>query len=177
MSDLHIETAHFLMRLMRPGDENATWQSWLANPQIMATVNARPAKRSMDELRQFLTVMALQQKAVIGIYEKPDNRLRGVLEAQFDQRQKSVSMSLLDDWQAREIEAALGECEAALLTYLHTRFGAAKFAMVLPATSQRIALALQKAGWQCEGTLRAEFPSATGHGRIDAWAYGKCLSL
>jgi hypothetical protein len=176
VADFRIETTNYFLRVLRPGDENPAWQSWLADPLLMAQVNAKPARRSLSELKQYLIVMTAQKKAVVGVFNRQTAQLRAILEMQFDQRNRSVFISAIGDFRAEEWPAAFQEVDTPLLARLKDLFEVGRVSMTIPATYTDLIPALLGAGWTEEGTLRSEFPSVQAHARVDAKVFGKAIT-
>ena len=174
---LLIETDSYLLKLMRPGDETQAWKDCLADPALMAKINGRPSNRSLLELRDYLAVMNAQRKAVIGLYEKNATKHIGVIEMQFDERHKSISLTHLIFRTSDNFSTLITEIDPPLVSYFSDRFRIAKFSTVVPASYRQLIDALPAVGWTREGLLREEFPSTGGHGRIDAVVLGKTQDI
>ncbi len=99
---LRFETADFIVRSLVIGDETEEWGGWLEDPKRAAMLNAIPGRRSLADLRKYISGFDRRDRHLFGLFLKPENRLIGIRTVEIDRKRRAFNVHMLvgssDDW-------------------------------------------------------------------------------
>ena len=175
MATIEIQTQNYQLLLLRPEMVTDAWVSWVSNSALMRQVNARPRKATKADVQNFMLDAMAKQRAMIGVFTRPQGAHVGICEILFDQNHRNMNLEILIDFKVYNFNAVMDEILPPLLTELKSRFGAEKAAIVAPETYKIMLAYLAESAWHREGLLRAELPHATENRRINSVQFGLIL--
>jgi arginine/lysine/ornithine decarboxylase len=148
---------------------------WANDRVLMRQVNSKFRKISKTDIQDYVLKATAQKRAIIGIFEITTSTHIGVCEILMDRAHKNANLDILIDFKRYDIAQVLDEALPALFQELKSRFGAEKAVILTPESHQALISYLDQSAWRKEGVLKAEFPNAIAHNRIDAIQYGWLL--
>ena len=175
MATIKIQTQNYQLLLMRPEMVTDTWVSWVSNSALMRQVNARPRKVTKADIQNFMLDATAKQRAIIGIFTRPQGVHIGICEILFDQAHRNMNLEILIDFKTYSFNAIMDEILPPLLSDLKSRFKAEKAVIVAPETYKVMLAYLGESAWHREGLMQSELPHATENRRINTVQFGLIL--
>ena len=175
MAMIKIQTQNYDLLLLRPGMVTDAWVSWVSNSALMRQVNARPRKVTKADIQNYMLDATAKQRAVIGIFSRPQGTHVGVCEILFDQAHRNMNLEILIDFKTYNFKAIMDEILPPLLSELKSRFKAEKAVIVAPETYKVMLAYLAESAWHQEGVMQSELPHVTENRRINTVQFGLIL--
>ena len=168
---LTLTTASYVLRSMVAADVDARFVAWLADPEVVETLNLPARARRPKELAGYISRFDNRASFGLGIYGRQTGLIIGFYAIYCDLRHGLASTNVIigdRDYWGRGVVV---ETRSRILDFLFDEVGVEKvvgnpFARNFPAVFNYKAL-----GFRCEGVLRQQRRSHAG-GRIDQLLFG-----
>lgn len=170
-----LTTAHFKLRLMTPAMVTDRWVGWTRDPVLMAQLNSRLLNLSRIDIQGYVANAIASKRAIIGIFSKRNDEHVGLYEAVADPQHRNVTIDVLVDREQHDLQKVLRETDPVLLADLRSRFKMEKAVTMVVGTYLPAIRHFESTGWNREGVLREDYPSADGTSRVDVVQFGKEL--
>lgn len=180
--DIHLETPHFVLRTIEPGDVSLRWAAWLADPMKTRTLNAKPMRLSVEDIRKYLAGFDRRSGHILGIFERTSGTMIGFWEVYVDWKYREFLINVLIGERGRVSLEAREETQWALHAYFFETLGLDAMRCSVVATNTLLVRVLLDHGVVHEHTSRkasARGPESVEikHFRLtkDAWPKAKAL--
>jgi RimJ/RimL family protein N-acetyltransferase len=90
-----LETPHYIVRTLEPGDATEAWRDWLADPETARNLNARPERLSAEAVRAYIAGFDRVTSHILGIFEKQTGRLIGIRAVYVDPKRSEFLVNVL----------------------------------------------------------------------------------
>lgn len=168
---LTLTTESYVLRSMSPSDVDARFTSWLADPEVVETLNLPAQARKPETFAAYIGRFDNRASFGLGIYDRQTSLIIGFYAIYCDLGNASANTNVIvgdRDYWGRGVVL---ETRAHILDFLFDIMGIEKvvgnpFARNFPAVFNYKAL-----GFRCEGVLRQHRRSHTG-GRLDQLIFG-----
>jgi ribosomal-protein-alanine N-acetyltransferase len=167
-----IETERLSLKKLVPADANPRYVNWLADPEIMGALNARPVRVTMVALAQHIGKMEDGRRVEVGIFLKSPADHIGNLMLDFIPQHKSAKLSFFIGEKRLWGQGYLTEAASGLITYLFEKRGMERVVAQVATENAASIAALRKLGFVEEGKLRGEIISIKDNCRRDQYFFG-----
>jgi RimJ/RimL family protein N-acetyltransferase len=162
-----IETTWLKLRTLGTGDVDRSWLGWASDPAVMGTLNTQTREMGLDQLRAYVGSFDNLRRNLIGIFDRRDGTLAGIIVLEVDTFHFLGSIHLMignKRYWGRRLPQEVG---FAIVRHCFEERGLEKL-MFMPLADNFAAIAVCLA-WKLrlEGTLRAHRRSVTGGPRLD----------
>lgn len=166
-----LQTESCLLRSMGPVDVDQRFVSWLADPEVVETLNLPARARRPAELDGYMRRFDNKASFGLGVYGRETGLIIGFYAVYCDLRNALASTNVIIGDRSYWGRGVVVETRSAILDFLFDAVGMEKvignpFARNFPAVFNYKAL-----GFTCEGVLRQHRRSHSG-GRIDQLMFG-----
>ncbi len=120
---IRLETPHFILRTVEPGDVTLRWAAWLADPAKTRTLNAKPLTLSVDDIRNYLANFDRVKAHILGIFERGSGGMIGFWEVYVDWKHREFLINVLIGERGRASLDAREETQWALHAYFFDTLG------------------------------------------------------
>lgn len=160
-SGIHLETPHFILRTVEPGDVSLRWAAWLADPMKTRTLNAKPMTLSVEDIRKYLAGFDRRSGHILGIFERSSGTMIGFWEVYVDWKYREFLINVLIGERGRVSLEAREETQWALHAYFFETLGLDAMRCSVVATNSLLVRVLLEHGVVHEHTSR----KASAHGQ------------
>lgn len=160
---IRLETAHYVVRTLGPGDRTEAWQDWLTDPLTSRMLNAKPERLSKEALDQYIASFDGATKHLLGIFDKETQDLVGVRAIYIDPQARAFLVNVLIDRDARR-KGARSETRTVMYRYFFEEMDLLTAYASVVEGNEPVLKVMRENGW-IEGPGEAK-PSATGTGSI-----------
>lgn len=161
---LRFETPDFIVRSLVIGDETEEWGGWLEDPKRAAMLNAIPGRRSLADLRKYISGFDRRDRHLFGLILKRENRLIGIRTIEIDRGRRAFNVHALvgssDDWGQGAIDQSTG----VLLDWLYEVCDLLWSEGTVLAQNKKMIRYLLDSGWSI--TSKGMTPSAAFDGKL-----------
>lgn len=161
---LKFETPDFIVRSLVSGDETEEWGGWLEDPKRAAMLNAMPGRRSLDDLRKYISGFDRIDRHLFGLFLKESGRMIGIRTADIDRIRRAFSVHMLvgssDDWGKGSAEQSTG----VLIDWLYEVCDLLWSEGTVLAQNKKMIRYLVESGWTITG--KGFTPSAAFDGKM-----------
>lgn len=161
---LRFETPDFIVRSLVIGDETEAWGGWLEDPKRAAMLNAIPGRRSLADLRKYISGFDRRDRHLFGLILKRENRLIGIRTIEIDRARRAFNVHALvgssDDWGQGAIDQSTG----VLIDWLYEVCDLLWAEGTVLAQNKKMIRYLLDSGWSITG--KGMTPSAAFDGKL-----------
>lgn len=162
---ISLETPHYLLRTLEPGDATPAWQEWMTDDVAVRNLNARPATVALDQIRDYIEKHDRTTSHILGMFEKETGRLVGVRVIYVDPAHKEFLVNVLvGEAQARG-KGARSETADVIYRYFFEELGLESARCHVLASNEEIIGVMHRRGWSREHVDRV--PAASGAGSVE----------
>lgn len=168
---LQLETAHYLVRSMKPEDVTPDYLAWTQDEEIMYGVNSAPGRMTMPDLHRYVAKFNNRNSFHLGVFLKDTGRLIGFYSIYWEQRHNIAGTNVVigdrDYWG----KGVVLETRAAIIDFLFGRLKVAKVWGSPMARNFSSVFNYKAQGFRCEGVLKRHRVSPKGE-RLDQLMFG-----
>ena len=166
---IRLETPHYILRTMEPGDDMIAGGGWLTDPRTARMLNAPPARISEEGFRTYVQGFNRVTSHLLGIFEKDGGRLIGMRALYIDQTRNDFLVNVIIGESYARNKGARAETGEAMYRYFFEELGlVAAHCTVLPG-NDIILNVMDRDGWVLE--KRSQKPAASGNGMVELLHY------
>lgn len=136
-SDIHLETAHFILRTMKAGDPLERAAAWLADPAKARMINAPARAMTREAFQRYLDSHDRQRGHLLGIFGK-DGALLGFWAVYVDWDLSEFQVNVLVGQRGRSSRGAREETQIALLDHFFDTLGLQTFRCTVMARNRYV---------------------------------------
>lgn len=168
---LQLETAHYIVRSMKPEDVTPDYLAWTQDEEIMYGVNSSPGRMTMTDLHRYVAKFNNRTSFHLGVFLKESGRLIGFYSIYWERRHNIAGTNVVigdrDYWG----KGVVLETRAAIIDFLFDRLKVAKVWGSPMARNIPSVFNYRAQGFKCEGVLRSHRVSPKGE-RLDQFMFG-----
>ena len=166
---IRLETAHYILRSMEPGDDMTAGGLWLNDPRTARMLNARQGRIDEEGFRSYVQGFDRVTGHLLGIFEKDGGRLIGMRALYIDQTCNDFLVNVIIGESYARNKGARAETGEAMYRYFFEELGlVAAHCTVLPG-NDIILNVMDRDGWVLE--KRSQKPAASGNGMVELLHY------
>jgi len=160
-----LETPHYVVRTLEPGDATETWRDWLVDPQTARNLNARPERLSAEAVQAYIAGFNRTTAHLLGIFQKGTGRLVGIRAVYVDPKRSEFLVNVLVGEKDARDKSARAESRQAVYRYFFEQMNLQTARCAVVATNKSVLDGLAKRGW-VETRVETR-PNAAGDGTIN----------
>ena len=168
---LQLETAHYVVRSMKPEDVTPDYLAWTQDEEIMYGVNAAPGRMTMADLHRYVANFNNRSSFHLGIFLKDTGRLIGFYSIYWERRHNIAGTNVVIGDRAYWGKGVVLETRAAIIDFLFDRLKVAKVWGSPMARNIASVFNYKAQGFRCEGVLKRHRTSPKGE-RLDQLMFG-----
>jgi Acetyltransferase (GNAT) domain len=160
-----LDTPHYTVRTLEPGDATETWRDWLADPGTARMLNTRPERLSAKTVRDYIASFNRATTHILGIFEKQTGRLVGIRAVYIDAARKEFLVNVLIGETGDRNRGARAETRTVMYRYFFDEVGLEAARCTVVAGNAPIMKVMSDNGWLL--TRTESRPAAAGEGSIE----------
>ena len=169
---IHIETERFLIRSMTERDATGVFRAWIANAELMSSLNMPARNLSGGDIARFIAGFDDRSRYLVGIFVRKTQGLIGLLLMDVNTAHALVKFSgFIGDrnWRGKQVFEEVGE---GLFDELFAVRGLEKATAQVAEKNYAALVPLRRLGFQIEGFLRQELKAFDKSGRRSQYLLG-----
>lgn len=122
--EVHIDTARFTVRTLKPSDVGDAYAAWFDDPVVQQFIEWRPTREPVEELRDFVAGHdARSDSLLLGVFDAENRHVANLKYEPIDLRQGTAVLGVLIGEAAWRGRGLFGEVFSATAELLNRRFG------------------------------------------------------
>jgi RimJ/RimL family protein N-acetyltransferase len=166
-----LDTAHYLVRSMKPEDVTEDYLAWTKDEEIMYGVNSAPGRMTMADLHRYVAKFNNRTSFHLGIFVKETGRLIGFYSIYWERRHNIAGTNVVVGDRAYWGKNVVLETRAAIIDFLFDRLKVAKVWGSPMARNIPSVFNYRAQGFKAEGVLKRHRVSPKGE-RLDQIMFG-----
>lgn len=162
---IHLETSHFILRTIEPGDASPEWTLWRKDPIAARMLNAPQRDISVEEIREYIAGFDGQSSHLLGIFDKENGALIGIRAIYVDWQRKEFVVNVLVGETAARGKGARTETRDVIYNYLFEELRLETARCSILAHNTDVLRIMDENGWQHIDTSYK--PSASGGAPVE----------
>ncbi|MFT3809321.1 MAG: GNAT family protein [Micropepsaceae bacterium] len=161
---LRFETPDFIVRSAVLGDETEAWGGWLEDPRRAAMLNAVPRRRTLEELRTYISGFDRIDRHLFGLFLKDTGRIIGIRTVEIDRARRAYTVHMLVGDSADWGRGAADQSTGVLVDWAYEVRDLLWIEGTVLAQNRKMIRYLVDSGWSITGDGKT--PSAAFDGRL-----------
>lgn len=151
---IRLETPHYVVRTIEPGDATDEWQQWLLDPVAARMLNVQPERLSQEALQAYIARFDRSTAHLLGIFEKDAGHLVGIRAVYVDPSLGEFLVNVLVGETGARNKGARGESRTVMYRYFFEDMGLHTARCTVLSHNAPILKVMRDNGWIFDRTER-----------------------